>query len=74
MEQATIKQVNYLLALNKDLKKSELKELSKIEASKLIRKLLKIVIMNGKERKKWFLVQTEKWKEKEDVVKWNPQN
>ena len=41
MEQATIKQVNYLLALNKDLKESELKELSKIEASKLIRKLLK---------------------------------
>lgn len=41
MEQATNKQISYLLVLNKDLKESELKELSKIEASKLIRKLLK---------------------------------
>lgn len=41
MEKATEKQVNYLLVLNKDLKESELKELSKIEASKLIRKILK---------------------------------
>lgn len=48
MEQATQKQVNFLLTLNNDLKESELKELSKIEASKLIRKLLK----DGKNEKK----------------------
>lgn len=48
MEQATQKQVNFLLTLNKDLKESNLKELSKIEASKLIRMLLK----DGKNEKK----------------------